>query len=162
MRQKDAYGVRLSIAIRQPDGIGYTCSMVKRPLFLVLASAVVFAAGCTKEIDGETGTPFVLKVNQKAAISDPLHQRTLMVEFDEVVEDSRCPEGAMCFWAGQAIVAVSINGEQLKLMVADSDSAWVGWKDYRVRCKVLSPYPTVKDKTGKNPNKRKEAMLEIK
>lgn len=135
--------------------------MVKRPLFLVLASAVVFTAGCKKEIAGETGQPFVLKVEQKAVIADKLQQRSLMVQFKEVVEDSRCPEGANCFWAGQAIVAVTINGERLQLKVADSDSAWVGWKDYRVRCKALSPYPTVKDKTGKNPNKRKEAMLEI-
>jgi hypothetical protein len=135
--------------------------MQKGTLMMALAVILFFAAGCKKEIDGETGTPFVLKVNQKAAIADNLNQRNLMVKFEEVVEDSRCPEGAMCFWAGQAIVAVSINGEQLKLKVADSDSVWVSWKDYRVRCKALSPYPTVKDKTGKNPNKRKEAMLEI-
>lgn len=135
--------------------------MQKGTIMMAMAAALFFTAGCKKTIDGETGKPFVLKVNQKAAISDPLHQRTLMVKFDEVVEDSRCPEGAMCFWAGQAIVAVSINGEQLKLKVADSDSVWVSWKDYRVRCKALSPYPTVKDKTEKNPNKRKEATLEI-
>jgi hypothetical protein len=135
--------------------------MLKGALVMAMAAALIFTAGCKKTIDGETGMPFVLKVNQKAAISDPLHQRTLMVRFDEVVEDSRCPEGAMCFWAGQAIVAVSVNGEQLKLKVADSDSVWVSWKDYQVRCKSLSPYPNVKEKVSKNPNKRKEASLEI-
>jgi hypothetical protein len=135
--------------------------MKKGTLMMTMAVALFFAAGCKKEIDGETGTPFVLRMNQKAAIADNLNQRNLMVKFEEVLEDSRCPEGAMCFWAGQAIVAVSINGEQLKLKVADSDSVWVSWKDYRVRCKALSPYPNVKDKVSKNPNKRKEAMLEI-
>jgi len=135
--------------------------MGKEPWILAMASALIFAIGCKKTIDGERGMPFVLKVNQKAAIADNLNQRNLMVKFEEVVEDSRCPEGAMCIWAGQAIVAVSINGEQLKLKVADSDSVWVSWKEYRVRCKALSPYPSVKDKVSKKPNKGKEAMLEI-
>ncbi|MBN1696001.1 MAG: hypothetical protein JW881_00685 [Spirochaetales bacterium] len=29
--------------------------------------------------------------------------------FDEVLSDSRCPTGAQCFWAGEAIVAVNIT-----------------------------------------------------
>jgi hypothetical protein len=123
--------------------------------------ALFFLSACDKKVEGETGKPFVMKAGQQAGIVDNLNQRTLMVRFDEVVEDSRCPEGAYCFWAGRAIVAVSINGERLQLMAADADSAWVAWKDYKVRCKALTPYPTVKDKTRKNPNKGKEAMLEI-
>ncbi len=132
-----------------------------RTIALLTASAFLLLTACEKKVAGETGKPFVLKAGQQAGIVDNLTQRTLIVRFDEVVEDSRCPEGAYCFWAGRAIVAVSLNGERLQLTAADSDSVWVQWKDYRVRCKALSPYPTVKDKTSKNPNKGKEAMLEI-
>ena len=53
--------------------------MQKGTLMMALAVILFFAAGCKKEIDGETGTPFVLKVNQKAAIADNLNQRNLMV-----------------------------------------------------------------------------------
>lgn len=132
-----------------------------RTIALLTASAFLLLTACEKKVAGETGKPFVLKAGQQAGIADNLMQRTLIVRFDEVVEDSRCPEGANCIWAGQAIVAVSINGERLQLKAADSDSVWVSWKDYRVRCKALNPYPTVKDKTSKRSLKNKEAMLEI-
>ena len=43
------------------------------------------------------------------------------VRFDDVVEDSRCPDTAVCVWPGWAIVALTIDGQAYDLRVVDPD-----------------------------------------
>ena len=41
------------------------------------------------------------------------------VTFERVEEDSRCPDTAMCVWAGVALVDLALDGEPYRLRVAD-------------------------------------------
>lgn len=49
---------------------------------------------------------FTLRVGQAALV----RPGGLKVTFERVVEDSRCPEGVNCIWAGNARVAVGLSG----------------------------------------------------
>ncbi|MDH3944097.1 MAG: hypothetical protein OEV06_08400 [Anaerolineae bacterium] len=49
------------------------------------------------------GEPFRLAVGESAAIGE------LAIMFIEVSEDSRCPQGARCVWAGQAKARVRVE-----------------------------------------------------
>ena len=62
------------------------------------------------------------------------------------LEDSRCPEGVTCVWAGQATVGIDVaedGGEpqrvQLTLGGRGSDQATVG--EHRLRLLAVEPYP---------------------
>lgn len=50
-------------------------------------------------------TPFVLAPGQTAVVRPP----GLVVEFVRVTEDSRCPTGANCAWAGRAMILISVS-----------------------------------------------------
>lgn len=48
------------------------------------------------------------------------------VQFVDVIEDSRCPQNAACFWAGQVRVRLEIRGRQkttVELLAGDGSSA---------------------------------------
>jgi len=39
----------------------------------------------------------------------------LRIQFKDVLEDSRCPEGATCIWAGNAKIAILLNETEANL-----------------------------------------------
>ena len=82
-----------------------------RPLAPLLLSCAVLLGGCGSPTGVnprfEFGEAFSLREGAVAVSSDG----TTVVEFLEVVTDSRCPGGPIvCIWAGEAIVALSVHG----------------------------------------------------
>lgn len=87
-----------------------------------------------------------LRVGQQISVGEHL------LIFQEVSEDSRCPKGTECMWAGRAIVKLSVlvpgkqskehvaifgqtkGGEKANMLVAEG-------KDYQIELKSLRPYP---------------------
>ena len=87
-----------------------------------------------------------LRVGQQISVGDHL------LIFQEVSEDSRCPKGTECIWAGRAIVKLSVlvpdkqskehlaifgqtkGGEKANMLVGQG-------KDYQIELKSLKPYP---------------------
>jgi len=68
------------------------------------------------------------------------------VTFVEVVEDSRCPEGTDCVWAGRAQIRVEVDGEPFVLTVPhaqmrDDESQMIEWGEIQVVVTGLEPYP---------------------
>jgi hypothetical protein len=53
------------------------------------------------------GEDLVLRVGETASIADG----RLAASFERVRSDSRCPTGVKCFWAGDAIVVLSVRAE---------------------------------------------------
>jgi hypothetical protein len=68
----------------------------------------------------------------------------LKIKFLEVVEDSRCPTGAQCIWAGNAKIKVLIdNGTTKQEFVMNTTDgpkgdSFSGWAIY---LEELTPYP---------------------
>ncbi len=62
----------------------------------------------TATIIDKFGEVVSLKVGESTEINGP----NFVLSFDKVIEDSRCPNGAECFWEGQADINLLINNAQ--------------------------------------------------
>lgn len=74
----------------------------------------------------------------------------LKIKFISVVEDSRCPVGANCVWAGNAQIQVKITDRQgrSKISVINSTTGPLGdqFGGYAINLTSLTPVPTVDGK----------------
>lgn len=128
--------------------------MKRKTLLLFTTIAIIFLVSCQK-----TNLP---KEEEWGA---ELHQCTdkkidPYICFDSLIQDSRCPTGAECFWQGTAIIKVTFteagNRHQFEMSLKDfpslgypSDTTIGG---YRIAFTDLKPYPGI---TGpKTPYKK--------
>jgi hypothetical protein len=71
----------------------------------------------------------------------------LVVTFKQVSQDSRCPDGVQCVWAGDATVHLDANPGQANAASADLHTNTQGGpaqatlNGYTVQLVALSPYP---------------------
>ncbi|HSM14607.1 MAG TPA: hypothetical protein VLA66_11125 [Thermoanaerobaculia bacterium] len=91
---------------------------------------------------------FVLAVGEQARAGDG----PLLVRFVRVVEDSRCPTGVTCVWAGRAVVEVAASLEDrevpernLELEVGAAPAELYGW---RLAAARLDPHPRAEERTA--------------
>jgi hypothetical protein len=99
---------------------------------------------------------FVLNVGQEGLTADG----KLKIKFVSVPEDSRCPKGVNCIWAGNARVLLQVGkptGAQAKLELntnpreATDGAAGGGYGQYQIKLVEVAPYP-VTGQTGKPRN----------
>lgn len=116
--------------------------------FLVLGTffALIACDEKTEEmpIEDKFGTPVTLKVGASSDIQEGL----LTITFDKLVEDSRCPNGAECFWEGQATVQLLVNESttvDLIMRAAHEDLAKDTVDNYIYTLLDVSPYPDMSD-----------------
>lgn len=59
------------------------------------------------------------------------------------IEDSRCPEGCDCVWAGEVKVYLELNenGERLNTCLALPSHPNVQFNQYKIELKDVDPYP---------------------
>jgi hypothetical protein len=103
----------------------------------------LLSAGCagnaTQPSQTPLGQPFELRSGASALLDGGL-----TVTFDRVASDSRCPMDALCIWAGDAIVSLSIAGaggsvrRELHTNAAESEASYLG---YSIKLLALAPYP---------------------
>jgi hypothetical protein len=93
-----------------------------------------------------------LKIGQAKNVP---HSR-LRIRFIAVLEDSRCPVGTQCIWAGNARVKVELSegGRRVQTMGLDSSgtSNAVTFAGYKVKLVSLSPKPGEKGKARASNN----------
>ena len=58
-----------------------------------------------------TGSQFELKPGQEARVQGS----SLRIRFDGIAQDSRCPQGVQCVWAGNAVVNLRITSANTSL-----------------------------------------------
>ena len=86
-------------------------------LLLVMAIPLVLAgcAGATGDVKASLDEEFSLAIGQTAVIRG----ENLEIKFKEVLEDSRCPEGAVCVWEGRVRCLIKLvddkSSENLEL-----------------------------------------------
>jgi len=114
------------------------------PLILVLITGLA-AGGCGKgrgEVAAVLDHGFPLAVGQKAVID----KTSLEIRFEEILEDSRCPEGVQCIWEGRVSARVEIkDGDSSYKMVlvqpgSTRDYVEETYKEYLLSYKI-TPYP---------------------
>lgn len=72
---------------------------------LVVALATSLLGQNTQPAGAKRGEPFELKANGAARLAD----ENLLVRFEAVTEDSRCPVKVQCIWAGDAVVELTVE-----------------------------------------------------
>jgi hypothetical protein len=72
-------------------------------------------AGTPGHVEAGLGQEFSLAIGQSAQIAG----ENLVIKFEEVVEDSRCPKDVVCVWAGRVSCAVEItyNGSPYRMVL---------------------------------------------
>ncbi len=113
---------------------------------MTLAAAVLLLAGCKEEercpVTADTGQPFTLNEKECALVD-----RNMVVTFESVVEDSRCPPDVACVWEGNARVALTWSiaestPERFELNTHDMFTRDTVIRGYTIRLTGLDPLRT--------------------
>ena len=109
---------------------------------LVMAVCLLFVCSACGGTEVGLGKEFSLAIGQKAVVSG----ENLEVVFEQVTEDSRCPEGAECITEGSVTCLVGITeGEASYRIELVQPDLYLGYtqdtyKGYRFTFKI-EPYP---------------------
>jgi hypothetical protein len=91
-------------------------SLLENILFFAFLAIIVAVASCEEEtslmrvdanhkVKPDYNTPFTLGVGQKAFFRNS----ELILQVEDVIEDSRCPLGITCVWQGQVRVITAVT-----------------------------------------------------
>jgi hypothetical protein len=109
--------------------------------FVLFASSPLFAQQSRKPEVIRLGQEFELKINQEATIEG----EGLIVAFESVLEDSRCPEGVDCIWSGNAKIKVRSSKQKQTPATAelntDVGSKSSSYSNYEISLVALKPRP---------------------
>jgi hypothetical protein len=117
--------------------------------YAAVALATV-ALGCSNSTEPQVDTnvslvPATTEVTLRYGEDRQLDNSVLRVTFVRVVEDSRCPAGVLCIWAGNAVVEIGIAagmGPTVPLQInATMDPRYADWNGVRVTVLELAPLP---------------------
>lgn len=98
------------------------------------------------------GSVFTLPTGTTAQADDG----SLRIVFNAISEDSRCPEGTNCMWAGEAVANITVSNSEgsetfnFKLQGKGDKPATKKFKGYTVNLVQITPYP----KSGKKIEKQ--------
>ena len=114
-----------------------------RHLVALAAILLIPLTGCSNSpaVTAGIGEPFTLGVGQSAQIA----AEGMAVKFNEVIDDSRCPQGVTCIWAGQASsrVTITYQGKDYPMvltLLGSTDQTKESFAQYTL-IYGLSPYP---------------------
>lgn len=119
---------------------------MKAYVLLVVGASMLLGSCAPELVQTGVGTPFSLRYGGKSIVQDAQNNTALNIQFESVEEDSRCPEGANCFWAGRALIRLNVNGSQVQVTEGIlPDSVQPVFGNYRFMLQSLEPYPKVRD-----------------
>ena len=82
------------------------------------------------------------EIQIKFGESITLEKGRLRIKFKSLAGDSRCPQGVVCVWAGNAEVILEVSKNEIALNTAlDPNEKVVG--DYNIQLLDVIPYPKV-------------------
>lgn len=104
-------------------------------------------------------TPETPKIGIKISKGETVVLKGVTIKFLDVVEDSRCPEGVSCIWAGRAIVKVEVTSggksEEKTLIFGEvrpgeeKNTNLYSSSKFSINGLTLNPYPT-SESSGKD------------
>jgi hypothetical protein len=100
-------------------------------------------ASCDQKATAPLKQEFDLKLGQSVVVGED----RLKINFVSVAEDSRCPEGAQCIWAGNAKLALTVrkgnakpSSIELNTGVTSQQASYMG---HEIKLTALRPHPKV-------------------
>jgi hypothetical protein len=120
---------------------------------LILSLGIYSLASCISQKNVNTYGKEVESINLTEGQQKILKEYPLQIKFNRIVEESRCPEGVDCIWAGVAVSEIEITEKTAKpilLNLATTDMQTRGYQKstdfngYTITLQNVSPYPTAK------------------
>jgi hypothetical protein len=123
---------------------------LQRAFAILVAIVAAACASCPTRPSGvPLGQPFEMRAGASATIDGGL-----AITFDGVRSDSRCPMDAMCVWAGDAVVAVSLSqplGSRVERELhTDPGGSETSYAAYAIKLVALTPFPRSDRPIGPN------------
>ena len=107
-----------------------------------LIFTLVAMLGLTTFATAQSQDSFELKIGKQKTGS---HSK-VKVKFISVIEDSRCPTGAQCVWAGNAKIKISVTSKRLGTKVFELNTGMGVQGDqfdgFAINLESLTPSPT--------------------
>ncbi len=111
---------------------------------------LLFVLGSAMEAQSQTTQQLMLAVTKQKTVT----KDKLTVKFVSVIEDSRCPIGVDCIWAGNAKVQIKVINRKgvSKTFELNTNLApqTVKFEGYEIKLGALTPHP--KADTPTDPN----------
>lgn len=108
----------------------------------IIISAILLSFSLVIVTSAQTARTVLVGVGKPVAAK----QSGLKVKFVEVLEDSRCPTGANCIWAGNAKIKIEVTnkGGGRKLLELNTNSGPKGdqFDGWAIDLVTLTPYPS--------------------
>lgn len=106
----------------------------------IFTTALAQPVGSVKQ-EAALDQEFEIKIGQQVSIK----REGLRVSFSYVAEDSRCPEGVTCVWAGNGKVVLKLSKVRRRASVmrlnTTTDPKQDDYRGYEVKLVSLNPYP---------------------
>ena len=109
-------------------------------------AALIVAIGTTACFNSPTGPdavlgqPFAVKAGAVSALPGGARLR-----FERVQSDSRCPMDALCVWAGDATISVTLDpakgATESREMHTQPTGSQISYANYTITLTALAPYP---------------------
>lgn len=128
--------------------------MHKHTLLLSTLLILIITVGCQSDESGIRASldkEFSLAIGQTAE----LKSEGITLQFEGIQEDSRCPKGATCIWAGRVISVLLINDNGLtsRIVLTEPDTTGESgqntYKQYQFTSGV-QPYPELGKQISKD------------
>jgi hypothetical protein len=89
---------------------------VMKPAIYILTSIVMLAAACGKSSSITASSTLSLDMEADVRLGECLASTggEVRICYDKLLEDSRCPKGAVCVWAGNTARCQICQGEGLE------------------------------------------------
>jgi hypothetical protein len=113
--------------------------LLKVSLLILIFVALVEPAGAQKRVP--VNRDFTLRAGREVYVSNA----GFKIRFKTVVEDSRCPKGVDCVWAGNAKVILAVKKGTRKTVEIElntnSEPQSATYLGYEIKLERLNPYP---------------------
>jgi hypothetical protein len=116
-------------------------------LALILAAPLTACAAGPEAAAAEDAAPEDRTVDLPATVTLALGERViarapdLPVRFADVSEDSRCPEGVNCVWAGRATVQIEVGDGEAPTVALEVGGEPRVVRGLALAAEALDPYP---------------------
>lgn len=113
-----------------------------KSIIVLIFLLLIYASGCTNDMN-QISADKTFELDYKQIKYFPDH--TASITFDSVLNDSRCPNGAQCVWAGNAEVKFIYSaGTQNSAFILNTLNTFrtdTLINGYRIKLIRLNPYP---------------------
>jgi hypothetical protein len=125
---------------------------------LLLLASAPFVASCDllkllqpPTIEIELNKVFQLALEQTAL----LPSESLWITFNQVLEDSRCPQYVQCIWAGNAKVAIEVmrpgSGKETLILNSTLEPHEALYQGFRIHFEGLAPPSRIDQRSSSQP-----------